>query len=361
MKRLKYLVFPLLILAVISGCTKTKNDDISFIKTATAPSDGTTGFLITQDNSGLVTITPSGAGAASYDVYFGDTSKTPSTILPGNKITHIYGEGTYPVKVVATGITGIKTETTTTLNVVFRAPESVVVNTSQNIHNLNVSATALYAPAGFQVYFGDVANEVATPLATGGNLNHTYAIAGNYTVKVIALSGGAATTTINTPITIYDSLLLPMTFEDPNVSYNWGDFGGSSTSVIPNPQKSGINTSATVGKIVKNHDQTWAGNYIILSAPLDLSVKHVFKVKVFSQRVGMKIWLQLERSGDNSFQDHREVATTVANQWEEMTFDFAGVDNSKRLQNILFFLDNGTVGDGTSNYTILFDDIILTN
>ncbi|HEY5368495.1 MAG TPA: hypothetical protein VIJ75_05820 [Hanamia sp.] len=358
MKKLKYLISVLFAIVITSGCTKSNFDDISFVKTATAPSDETTKFVITQDNSGMVTITPNGAGAVSYDVYFGDNTTTPVNVIAGKSIIHKYAEGSYTVKIVANGMTGQTTETSSPLVVTFIAPENVQPSISQDIHNVTVSAMALYATGGFQVYYGDAVNEVPVPLASGTTVSHAYALAGNYTVKVVALSGGAATTSVNTPITVYDSLLLPMTFENPNVLYNWGDFGGGATTVIANPFPSGINTSATVGKLIKN-GENWAGNYIILSTPLDLSVKHVFKVKIYSPRVGMKIWLQLERSGDNSFQDHREVATTVANQWEEMTFDFSGVDNSKRLQNILFFIDNGTVGDGSANYTMYFDDITL--
>ena len=357
MKNIKFL-FGLILLIAMASCQKDNFDDISFVKTATAPSDETTQFVITQDNTGMATITPNGAGAVSYDVYFGDTTTAPANVIAGKNVIHKYAEGNYTVKIVAKGMAGQTTESSSPLVVTFRAPEGVQPSITQNIHNVTVSAAALYATGGFQVYYGDVTNEVPVPLASGATVSHTYAQAGNYIIKVVALSGGAATTSANTPITVYDSLLLPMTFENPNVLYNWGDFGGGTTTVIANPFSSGINTSATVGKLIKN-GQNWAGNYIILSAPLDLSVKHVFKVKVYSPRVGMKIWLQLERSGDNSFQDHREVATTVANQWEEMTFDFSGVDNSKRLQNILFFIDNGTVGDGSANYTMYFDDITL--
>lgn len=358
MKKLKYVISFLFVIAIISGCAKMKNDDISFVKTAAAPSDETTQFLITQDNSGIVTITPNGGGAVSYDIYFGDNTTDPVNVLAGKNTTHQYAEGNYTVKIVAKGMTGETTETSSPLDVTFRAPENVQVNVAQDVHTVTVSASALYATGGFHVYFGDEDNETPVDLAEDATVSHTYAEPGDYTIKVVALSGGAATTTVDKDITVYNALELPMTFEDPNVLYNWGDFGGGATSVIDNPFPAGINTSAKVGKLVKN-GESWAGNYIILSAPLDLSVKHVFKVKVYSPRVGMKILLQLERTGNNAFQDNREVATTVANQWEEMTFDFSGVDNSKNLQNILFFIDNGTYGDGSANYTMYFDDITL--
>ncbi|CAL1516719.1 hypothetical protein [Chitinophaga sp. MM2321] len=363
MKRLSHIAPLLLMLVVIAGCTRKADDDISFLKTATAPTDEAVNFKITNDNSGLVTITPHSAGASAYDIYFGDATTEPAHIMPGQSATHIYKEGVYPVKVVATGISGLQTDTTKQLSLLFRAPEAVTINATTEQHVITVSATAQYATGGFKVYFGEDADEVPVTIAAGASAMHTYATAGAYTVKVEALSGGAATTTATQAITIYDPLALPMTFELPTVNYAWGDFGGSATSVIPNPARTGINTSATVGKIVKNAPETWAGNYIVLSAPLDFTVNKKFKVKVYAYRVGMRVLLQLERSGDNTFQENLEAVTTVANTWEELTFDFSGkiTDNSKQLQNVLFFLDNGTQGDGTNNYTLLFDDIVLTN
>ncbi|MEO7317237.1 MAG: hypothetical protein ABIW47_18750 [Ginsengibacter sp.] len=361
MTHLKYCTLFLSIVLVAAGCTKFDNDDISFVKTAAAPSDITTELKVSTDNLGMVTIIPNSAGASSYDITFGDTTKAPQKVMAGKSIMHKYAEGNYSVKVLGTGLSGLTTENTFPLKVTFRAPEDIAVKAETNAHDVKVSATAKYAVGGFKVYFGDVPAETPKMMAAGSFLTHTYANAGSYDIKVVALSGGVATAEKIQKVMIYDDLKLPMTFENPNVLYNWGDFGGSETKVIPNPFKSGINTSATVTQIIKKKDQTWAGNYIILSAPIDFSQNQVLKVKVYSQRIGMRVQLQLERNGDNSFQDHKEVLTTKANQWEELTFNFTGIDNSKRLQNILFFLDNGTVGDGTANYTLLIDDIMLTN
>lgn len=361
MTHLKSCALFLSIILIAAGCSKINNDDISFVKTATAPSDITTEFKVSTDNLGMVTIIPNSAGASSYDITFGDTTTTPQKVMAGKSIVHKYKEGTYTVKVVGAGISGLTTENSFPVKVTFRAPEDVAISVETDVHAVKVSATGKYAEGGYKVYFGDAPAETPQMMAAGSFLTHTYANAGTYDIKVVALSGGAAMVEKVQTVRIYDSLKLPMTFEDPNVWYNWGDFGGSQTMVIPNPYKSGINTSATVGQIIKKQDQNWAGNFIVMSAPIDFSQKQVFKVKVYSQRVGMKVQLQLERNGDNSFQDHREVMTTKANEWEELTFDFTGIDNSKRLQNILFFLDNGTVGDGSANYTLLFDDIILTN
>ena len=49
--------------------------------------------------------------------------------------------------------------------------------------------------------------------------------------------------------------------------------------------------------------------------------------------------------------------STVANQWETLTYDFSGLDTSVEWYNLVMFIDNGTNGDGSSNFTIYVDDI----
>ena len=57
-------------------------------------------FDITQDNTGLVTITPNGEGASWYEVYYGDATPAPAKVLPGKNTQHTYAEGVYNVKIV---------------------------------------------------------------------------------------------------------------------------------------------------------------------------------------------------------------------------------------------------------------------
>ena len=54
------------------------------------------------------------------------------------------------------------------------------------------------------------------------------------------------------------------------------------------------------------------------------------------------------------------VATTVAGQWEELTFDLSafGVNTSVEYDNIIVFPDFNSLGKGETFY---FDDFILTN
>jgi hypothetical protein len=347
----------------MGSCKKDNNNDLSFIASATAPAKLSVMFDITQDNTGMVTITPNGEGAVFYDVYYGDATTTPANVAAGKNTTHKYAEGVFNVKVVAHGITGKTTELIQALTVSFRAPENLVVIAvidPANNFKVNVSATALYETV-FKVYFGDVVNEVPQSFLEGATVSHIYAAVGSYTLRVVALSGGAATTTYTTTINIVDPVLLPITFESSTVNYAWSNFDGGAVTVIANPQSSGINVSSKVGKMVKSNGQTWGGSFITLGGNIDFSANKVFRMKVFSPRVGARVLLKVENAANTALSYEKEVVTTVANAWEDLAFDYNAVNTSNTYQHIVLIFDNGTMGDGTANYTFLFDDIRLTN
>lgn len=363
MNALKYICTAFLLVAALGSCKKVKNDDVSFIETATAPAKLSVLFDITQDNTGLVTITPNGEGAIYYEIYFGDATTVAANVTAGRNTTHVYAEGVYNVRVVAHGVTGKTTELIQKLTVSFRAPENLVVTAvidPANNYKLNVSATALYETV-FKVYFGDVVNEIPVSFLEGAVVSHIYAAVGNYTLRVVALSGGAATTTYTTTISIVDPVLLPITFESPTVVYAWNNFDGGVATVINNPQSNGINTSARVGKMVKNPGQTWGGSWIGLGGSIDFSANRVFRMKVFSPRIGAKVLLKVENAANPGISFEKEMLTTVANTWEDLAFDFRAINTTNTYQHIVIIFDNGTMGDGTANFTFLFDDIRLTN
>ena len=360
MNHIKSTLYTLLALFFLAGCSKVKNDDISFVQTGTAPSDGMVDFKITNDNSGLVTITPNGTAVAAFNVFFGDGTTTAAVVQPGKNVTHKYTEGTYTVRVESKSANGTTTAITKQFTITYRAPENVVLAASVSGHQLSVTATALYAPAGFKVYFGDVANEVPTVLSPGDTLTHTYAAVGTYTIKAVALSGGAATTTSATQtVTIVDLLTFPITFESPTLDYSFIDFAGGTTSIISNPQINGINTSGKVCKMVKNAGQVYGGCVKGLGNPIDFTTKKTFKIKVFSPRIGAKMLFKVEDKNNSGNFFEKEVATTVANAWEVLTFDYSSISTTNSYHNIVIIFDNGTMGDGSANFTFLFDDITL--
>ncbi len=362
MKKFKYILSTAFLLLLILGCKKEYND-VSFLNTASAPAKLAAFFNITQDNTGLVTITPNGEGAVSYEIYFGHGAATAVKVLPGASIQHTYPEGTYVVKVIGYSVTGKMTESTQQLTVSFKAPENLVVTADIDLSNnfkVNVTAKATYETF-FKVYYGDAVNEIPVSFLEGETLSHVYKTVGNYTLKVVALSGGAATTEFTKVITIVDPVLLPLTFESPTLNYQFNNFDGGGSSVISNPQVNGINLSAKVGKMVKSAGQIWGGSVIPLSAPIDFSANKFFRMKVFSPRAGAKVLLKVENASNGGINFEKEVTTTVANGWEELGFDFRTINTANQYQNIVLIFELGTVGDGSANFTFLFDDIKLAN
>ncbi len=363
MKALKYFLSISFLLAVVAGCKKDVYDDVSLVGSEAAPDKLSAMFDISQDNSGLVTITPNGEGASRYEVHYGDAATNPATVLPGKNTQHNYAEGTYNVKIVGHTLSGKTAEATQQLTVSFRAPENLEVTADvdpANNFKVNVTAKALYETM-FKVYFGDVANEVPETFLEGATISHTYASVGDYTVKVIAFSGGAATTEFTKTVSIVNPVLLPITFESATIDYSFANFGGGDVAIIDNPQSGGINTSAKVGRMVKHAPEVWGGSVITLGEAIDFSTNKVFRMKVFSPRVGAKVLLKVENAADGGISFEKEVATTVANDWEDLVFDYNAINTANSYHKVVLIFELGTVGDGSANFTFLFDDIRLTN
>lgn len=369
MKILKYLSLILLPLAIMTGCKREQFTDTSFVTSAAPVSNVSVMFNITHDNTGLVTITPAGTGAVTYDVYYGDATLSPAIIPSGQSITHTYAEGTYQVKIVAHDIKGGILTITQPLVVSFLAPQNLATKVSTNNLSVNVSATAKYATL-FKVYFGDSTTVSPIPFANilpGVAITHNYVNAGTYIVKVIALSGGAATTQHLDTIKVSKQINLPVTFEDANTNYTMSDFGGIVTSPAIDPK----NSANHVMKAVKTAGaQVWAGTTIGTGAGfasvIPLSVANLkMTVMVYSPAVGLDIKLKLDNhaNANNGLSVETDVKSTVANQWETLTFDFSkpasgtpawSASNTYDLASIFF--DFGNNGTGSTFY---FDNLMM--
>lgn len=366
MNKIKYFLSIVLLFSVAVGCKKENYDNISFVNTATAAGKLSALYDITQDNTGLVTITPNGEGIVTFDIYYGHGAATPVKVAPGKNTQHQYPEGVFTVRIVGYNAAGVATEATQSLTVSFRAPENLEVSAvidAVNNFKVNVSAKALYETV-FKVYYGDAgANEVPVSFLEGATVSHVYTAVGSYTLKVEALSGGAAKTTFTKTIVITDPVLLPITFQSTSVDYSFTNFGGGEVTTITNPQSNGLNTSTKVGKMVKKAGETYGGSLIHLGQNIDFSANKVFRMKVYSPRVGAKVLLKVENAANSGVNYEKQVNTTVANAWEDLVFDYRGIDLSggKVYNNVVLIFDNGTAGDGSANFTWLFDDIRLSN
>lgn len=358
MKNLKY-IFSIFFLATLFGCTQ--DDDTAFVDAAAAPANISAIFTITQDNSGNVTIRPNGEGAVSYKIYFGDLTVEEKELAAGETATHQYAEGVYDVKMTAIGINGKETVYTQQLTVTFRQPENIVITATPDAGNsflFNVTAKADYETF-FRVYFGESDNETPVDFNEGQTIQHTYAAIGTYTIRVRAFSGGAAYRDETVEVTVFDPLLLPINFESPTLNYAFGNFGGATSTVIDNPHIGAGNTSPKVAKLHKdNPSEVWAGSLLQLSERIDLSVMKRIKMKVWSPQSGIIVKMKLENLTDGNIAIERDVTSTVANDWEEMVFDFTGVNVNDSFQKVVVFFDFGNSGTGLDYY---FDDIAQTS
>jgi hypothetical protein len=358
MKKIKILssIFALFLLF---GCTDESNDvDLSGVA---APENIDALFKITQDNTGKVTILPSGEGVSQFEINFGDGTTETSYVSPGNSIDHIYTEGVFPVKIIGWTINGLKTEVTKNLTVTFTAPTDLAVTISPVAGN-NLSIT-LEASANFetffQVYFGDNPNALPVDFMEGDVVTHVYPSIGTYAVKVVALSGGVATTEVIQNITITDPLLLPIDFESPTLNYNFLDFGGATTSVINNPVSGTGNTSAKVGKVVRQiGSEVYAGSFITLSSPIDLSTLKKIKMKSFAPASGIQVIMKLENSNNSNINVENTQINTTSNAWEDLIFDFTAANTSNTYDRIVIFFNFGVQGNGSTYY---FDDLVQSS
>ncbi|MBS3993050.1 MAG: hypothetical protein KGZ87_04980, partial [Bacteroidetes bacterium] len=196
MKALKYILSIVIAIVVIWSCSDIE-DNFDFVSSAKAPEKVTALYHITQDNTGLVTMTPNSEGASFYEIYFGDGTVNPVKVNQGESVQHVYKEGNYKVKIVGTGVTGLKTEVTQDLVVSFIAPRNLVVVIENDLavsKKVNVTANAEFATF-FEVFFGEAGNTTPVSANIGGTASYVYKEAGKYTIRVVAKGGAIQTTT----------------------------------------------------------------------------------------------------------------------------------------------------------------------
>jgi hypothetical protein len=195
MKNINKLITSLLAMFFFIACTEDFMDDTDFANSIVPPSNISAAFIVTQDNSGDVTITPSADNALSFVVDFGDGSSVSSSLNLGASVSHTYKEGSYDVKVTATGLNDLTASGTVPLTVSFKAPENLTVEISNSeavSKSVNVTATADYATM-YEFYPG-VAGVDPVTANIGDELSYQYAEAGTYNVKVIAKGAAIAVT-----------------------------------------------------------------------------------------------------------------------------------------------------------------------
>lgn len=365
MNKFQFIYAIAFVLVTAVGCTKDEgiDDDLSFLNSASS-SNVTNSFTISNDNSGMVKITPNGQGVTSYAVKFGDATGGVDfqNIKPGESATHAYPEGTYTVTITAYDIAGKATTSTHPLTVTYRAPENVAIKVEGDV---KVSATADFAKS-FLVYYGDVPNETGTPLAIGQVLPpHIYPAGGPYELKIVALSGGVAKTTVTKTLFGF-----PLTFESPTMNYFFGTFGDVNFTKVANPFPGGLNTSANVGRYTKPAGvPSWSGTYSPMDIPINMAHGKKVKVLIYNPSVaniGKRLNVELEAQVAGTGATANGVAVlkapiTTSGAWEELTFDFstiAAIGGTARYGQLVLRFNDNAAGAGE---VIYIDNIRITN
>ncbi len=139
---------------------------------------------------------------------------------------------------------------------------------------------------------------------------------------------------------------LPITLEDGQLP-GFGDFNGSFTQAIANPDATGENTSATVAENTVPANAGFAGVNFALDTNIDITTDKFFTMAVWSQVPNMPVLLKLENaSGANA-----EVAvnTTTTGAWETITFDFSEV-GQLTYESVTLFMNFAATDPATQVY-----------
>ena len=376
MKQIKnWLVF-FLAIGLVVACNQ--DDEVSYaLQEISAPTNLNAVFDIAQDDSGEVSITPTGEGASVFRVFFGDVEgETATEAAPGETLTHVYGEGEFTLRIVGVGATGLTSELSRVVTISFAAPTNLELETTisqTNPFEVSVIPTAENATV-YDVFFGDVENEEATTIMNGETATHVYAEVGEYTIRVVARGAGAATLEITEVVAIAgasDPIVLPITFDSPTVNYAFGTFNGTSFEVVDNPDVSGANATASKVGAITNSGVQFEGGAFNLGTPVDFSGENKTITMKFWSTTALPVLLKFE-GGVNDERQTEVVANHTGSGWEELSFDF-GTDAIKsfidgnqgvgepfvptgQYATMVIFVD----GPGTAAGTFYVDDIAQT-
>lgn len=158
---------------------------------------------------------------------------------------------------------------------------------------------------------------------------------------------------------------LPITWDDPAVSYSFTDFGGNASMFAPSPTQAGnttLRTEKTVGA------QTWAGTTITpttgLAAPIPFSTGATsITVQVFAPAAGITVRLKAEQAGVPTISVETDAVTTTAG-WQNMVFNFANqatgtapINFASTYNMLSIFYGFGNAGNGA----VFFADSVFFN
>jgi hypothetical protein len=174
-----------------------------------------------------------------------------------------------------------------------------------------------------------------------------------------AVLASSATFTTEAPVT--NKMLID--FETPQTDATWGSWGGAGFEKIDNPDPTGINTSAKVGKYTVPDGDAGIENNDVDGAVLpffDYEQTPFFRVKVWVSKA-VKVHMQLQNNPDwGNNTGVKEILVEETNKWVELVFNFGGTiiaegkDPHNRIQ---IYFDRDKSGGSSQGDVYYFDDI----
>ena len=170
------------------------------------------------------------------------------------------------------------------------------------------------------------------------------------------------------PVSGKAKINLPITWDDSsNVDYSTVDFAGDSSELAADP----LNPSNIVLKILRLPSSliyagTVLGTDFGLLAPIPLTaVNRFLSARVYSPLAGITVRLKIENS-NGGVNVETDKLTTVANQWENLTFDFAqnasgtpAINYNNIHNKIVIFFNFGVTGATAGLQTYYVDDVVF--
>jgi hypothetical protein len=384
MKKIKIIYKALIVLFIINACTE--NENLDYLENIAPPSNVLAVYTISQDNTGVVILTPTAESAISFDIFFGDASTESVKIEQGGNVVHTYTEGTYDVTIVAYNSVGKTTEIMQPLVVSFKAPQNLVVTAENDAavsKQVNVSATAEFA-VSYDFYSGETG--VTQPVATaniGEALNYKYETPGTYDIKVIA-KGGAVETTEYTASFEVTEILAPMVSAPSPRTRDAADvvsiFSDKYTNVTLNEvptewSQGGLETTSIEDNNVwKLTNLDFIGMVTNYDNGVDVSSMEKMHIDYWvPEGITNELLVKIVNTVDGG-EAVASLGTTVGGSWQsievDMTaFDGGNLSNKNKITQILIdadvlegvvYIDNFYFYKESSNAPA-FDDGLLTN
>lgn len=159
---------------------------------------------------------------------------------------------------------------------------------------------------------------------------------------------------------------LPVTFDAGNVDYDLVDFGGNTTTLVMDPNNM-ANTVASSNK--PPGSQFFAGTTVggtngLAGAVPFTATETSMTVRVYSPDAGIPVRLKVEDANDPGISVEAEVLTTIADDWEVLTYDFsnqvpgtAALNIANTYDKASIFFNFGTDGTTAGDKTYLWEDV----